>query len=87
MAFADENGISGSEGLLEVYMQDVYNEVWETKDLKRIKIKDMETSHIINSVKMIVKSIHNKRYWRVEYLPALIKQLKKRNVEYKSLIK
>lgn len=84
MAFADENGISGSEGLLEVYMQDVYNEVWETKDLKRIRIKDMETSHIINSVKMIVRS---KRGWRIEYLPALIKQLKKRNVEYKNLLK
>lgn len=65
-------------GYLEDYWDDVDNDIWRMKDGTRIAIKDMETSHIENCIKMINRSNGN---WRREYLPALQRELIKRRHE------
>jgi hypothetical protein len=38
---------------------------WQTKDYKWIKIKDMETSHIENSIKLLKR---NSKFYDVEFI-------------------
>lgn len=71
---------------MEAYWNDVDNNIWRTKDGTRIAIKDMETNHIENCLRMIYRSKGN---WRREYLNALQDELIKRrwNGCIKNLIK
>ena len=46
-------------------------------DGEKIEIKDMETSHIINSLKKC-----KRQNWRVEAIPYLEAELKRRGVKY-----
>lgn len=41
----------------EVFLRNHKNVVWKTKEGKVIKVKDMETSHIINTINMIERNI------------------------------
>lgn len=63
---------------MEAYWDDVDNGIWRMKGGIRIPIKDMETNHIKNCIKMIYRS---NRQWRREYLPALRRELTKRRWE------
>lgn len=63
---------------MEAYWDDVDNGIWRTANGTRIAIKDMETSHIKNCLKMIYRS---NGQWRREYLPALQRELTKRRWE------
>ena len=42
---------------------------WETKDHKEIKISDMETSHIENTIKFLKKhhNFYNKEYYPINF--------------------
>ena len=52
--------------------------IWVCKDGREIQIKDMSTTHIINSIAMIQRSIRNGQPWRTEYLPLLQEELDNR---------
>lgn len=51
--------------------------IWVTKDGKELKIKDMETSHIINTIKMINR---NKWCYAYEYTKLFEEELKARGI-------
>ena len=78
MAFAEENGYDGMEDIILDHMMNVDYDLWVTRDNREIKISDMTTTHITNSINMIKRSIKSGKNWRVEYLPQLVKELNKR---------
>ena len=78
MAFAEENGYDGMEDIILDHMMNVDYGIWVTRDNREIKISDMSTTHITNSINMIKRSIKSGKNWRVEYLPQLVKELNKR---------
>ena len=78
MAFAEENGYDGMEDIILDHMMNVDYGIWVTRDNREIKISDMTTTHITNSINMIKRSIKSGKNWRVEYLPQLVKELNKR---------
>ena len=51
---------------------------WETRDKQVLKIVDMETSHILNCMKMITRSGDT---WRSEWYPLLKSEYKRRERE------
>lgn len=80
MAFAEENGYDGMEDIILDHMMNVDYGIWVTRDNREIKISDMTTTHITNSINMIKRSIKSGKNWRVEYLPQLVKELNKRKL-------
>lgn len=62
--------------ILDTQSRPIHNEtaftVWTTKEGQRIPIKDMNTFHIKNCIKSIVKSSYK---WRKEYLFNLVNEL------------
>ena len=78
MAFAEENGYDGMEDIILDHMMNVDYGIWVTRDNREIKISDMTTTHITNSIKIITRSMKSGKNWRVEYLPQLVKELNKR---------
>lgn len=53
--------------------------VWRCRDGREMRVSEMETRHIINSICMIRRSpIRNGRRWRERYLPALRRELQER---------
>ena len=50
--------------------------IWRTSAGKDIKLSEMATTHIINSIKKIKNSVG----WRKEWLPILEEELRKRNL-------
>lgn len=52
-------------------------EDWTCKDGTRVRIEDMATSHILNS---IAKIKHSPKLWRAVYLPLLEAELAKRGI-------
>lgn len=81
MAFAEENGYDGMEDIILDHMMNVDYDLWVTRDNREIKISDMSTTHITNSINMIKRSIKSGKNWRVEYLPQLLIELNKRKNE------
>lgn len=81
MAFAEENGYDGMEDIILDHMMNVDYGIWITRYNREIKISDMTTTHITNSIKMITRSMKSGKNWRVEYLPQLIIELNKRKNE------
>lgn len=79
MAFAEENGYDGMEDIILDHMMNVDYGIWVTRDNREIKISDMTTTHITNSINMIKRSIKSGKNWRVEYLPQLLTELNKRS--------
>lgn len=79
MAFAEENGYDGMEDIILDHMMNVDYDLWVTRDNREIKISDMSTTHITNSINMIKRSIKSGKNWRVEYLPQLLTELNKRS--------
>lgn len=79
MAFAEENGYDGMEDIILDHMMNVDYGIWVTRDNREIKISDMSTTHITNSINMIKRSIKSGKNWRVEYLPQLLTELNKRS--------
>lgn len=51
---------------------------WETKTGELIYLKDMETSHIVNAINMIKRSIKANKPWRTSFLKPLLIEYKKR---------
>lgn len=51
------------------------NTVWVTQDGKQYRIKEMASSHIINSI----RKIEREKPWREEYLKILQEELHVRN--------
>ena len=51
---------------------------WRTKTGECIYIKDMKTSHIINAINMIKRSIKANKPWRTSFLKPLLIEYKKR---------
>ena len=57
------------------------NKIWVTKDGKKLKIKDMETSHIQNCIKFVNKKINGKQWvYAEEYTKLFNEELKARGV-------
>lgn len=79
MAFAEENGYDGMEDIILDHMMNVDYGIWVTRDNREIKISNMSTTHITNSINMIKRSIKSGKNWRVEYLPQLLTELNKRS--------
>lgn len=79
MAFSDENGYDGMEDIILDHMMNMDYGIWVTRDNREIKISDMTTTHITNSINMIKRSIKSGKNWRVEYLPQLLTELNKRS--------
>lgn len=51
---------------------------WETKTGELIYLKDMKTSHIVNAINMIKRSIKANKPWRTSFLKPLLIEYKKR---------
>jgi hypothetical protein len=49
--------------------------VWVTKDGRHILVRQMERSHVLNSIAKIQRSIN----WRREYLPRLLLEIQIRD--------
>lgn len=75
MSWAEEQSWFGLEDLALETTEIEEEIVWETRDGNFIPISQMTTSHIKNSINMILKS--NKK-WRKGYLVPLQKELTKR---------
>ena len=76
--------IDWSEEELEMEDRFRYKE-WVTKDGKRLKIKDMETSHIKNCLKFVNKEINGKRWcYADEYTKLFEAELRKRGIKEES---
>lgn len=56
--YLDCNGDVDYEELMEEIEQEIRitNKIWTTRDGRELKIKEMETTHIINTIKMIVRN-------------------------------
>lgn len=50
--------------------------IWRTKDGRAMTVAEMETRHIVNSIRMIERS----RGWRRAYLPRLFLELEIRRL-------
>lgn len=48
---------------------------WITRDLRVVPISKMETSHLVNSINKIRRSLARGGSWRAEFLPALETEL------------
>jgi hypothetical protein len=59
----------------------VRTNIWICRDGRRMRIQEMETSHLLNSVAMI----RRRNGWRWEYLDLLLKELKRREVQLPDL--
>ena len=60
-------------------LSDDRDPVWRCKDGREMRVSEMETRHIINSICMIQRSpIRRGRRWRERYLPALRCELQER---------
>jgi len=49
--------------------------IWVTRSGERIKIKNMSTIHLRNSLKRCIN-----KEWRIEYIPFLQRELKRRGL-------
>jgi hypothetical protein len=60
----------------------LYEPVWVTKQKEHLRISDMETSHIINSVNLIVRINERTdgKAWRRGFLPLMIEELRGRGI-------
>ena len=57
------------------------NKIWVTKDGKKLKIKDMETSHIQNCIKFVNRKINGRQWaYAEEYTKLFNEELKARGV-------
>lgn len=58
LEFLDCNGTLDYDELIEEIEQEIKlsKKIWTTRDGRDINIKDMETSHITNTIKMIVRN-------------------------------
>lgn len=45
--------------------------LWETRDGRIYRVADMETSHIVRSIRLIQKSMMTRKPWRTQYLERL----------------
>lgn len=73
----EENGAFIREE--EIEMEDrLRNKIWVTKEGKRLKIEEMETSHIINCLRMINRS---KWCYAYEYTKLFEFELNKRGIK------
>ena len=71
--------ISDEEIAMEAIEDNIRNKEWLTKEGKILKIKDMETSHIINCIKMINR---NRWCYAYEYTKLFESELKRRGIEW-----
>lgn len=73
---------TNSDFLYQQIMNDI--KYWKTKDGKIIRISDMTTTHIINTIKMLRRqidgSIHDDFVY--DYVDAMQKELKRRGIRY-----
>lgn len=80
--YLDCNGDVDYEELMEEIEQEIRitNKIWTTRDGRELKIKEMETTHIINTIKMIVRNSDmsdlGKRYVEI-FMNELKKRIKK----------
>ena len=81
MAWAEEQSWFGLEDMAieaeELEIQK-HGYPWETKTGELIYLKDMKTSHIVNAINMIKRSIKKGKAQRLKYLKPLIIEYKKR---------
>lgn len=88
MSWAEEQSWFGLEDLVfdvlnrEDEIEFIQIPAWRTKEGKLIAIRDMETSHIKNCIKMILRSHYQ---WRSQYLNLLKLELIRRNEKIPSL--
>lgn len=76
MDFLDQDMIDSSR-LVEDEVEFISIPAWRMNDGKLIAIKDMETSHIKNCMKMIYRTNST---WRRQYLPYFKDELLKRKL-------
>jgi hypothetical protein len=63
------------------------NSIWETSSGSKVKIKDMNTQHILNSIKKIQREyVLNDKDWRREYLHILQEEVAVRNTKLFKLL-
>lgn len=74
MDFLDQDMIDSSR-LIEDEVEFISIPAWRMNDGKLVAIKDMETSHIKNCIKMIYRTNGT---WRHQYLPYFKDELLKR---------
>lgn len=70
MAWAEEQDWFGLEDLVLPENESIDLNYWTDREGNSIKISDMDTVHIKNSIRMIIN--HN---WRREYLEVLTREL------------
>lgn len=74
----DANGQTITEEEIEIECR-LINRTWVTKEGEVLNIKDMDTSHIINCIKMINR---NRWCYAYEYTKLFEAELKRRGIEW-----
>ena len=62
----------------------MYDRIWECADGRQVPVGQMETSHIVNCIRLIHRKSARGRRWRWEWLPGLELKLEIRNMEDRS---
>lgn len=79
LEWLDSNGNVDYDVLIAELEEEIRmkNKIWTTREGKEIKIKDMETGHILNTIRMIVRNSDMSDIGK-KYIEMFVNELKSR---------